>query len=105
MAIHPLVIAELKIRAAQLDLKGLELEMTYPGEGMGTASRRHRSRNRTKEIADSFRELVALAESDGAWLRPLIRCLAQGEPLDFDGAAVPEWAQAIITELLPGRPE
>jgi hypothetical protein len=65
MAVHPLVIAELKIRAAQLDLKGLELEMTYPGEGMGTASRRHRSRNRTKEIADSFRRLVELAEADG----------------------------------------
>ncbi|MFJ4828446.1 hypothetical protein ACIP79_00670 [Streptomyces sp. NPDC088747] len=65
MAIHPLVIAELKIRAAQMDLKCLELNITYPGEAVGIASRRHRSRKRAMEIADSYRRLAELAESDG----------------------------------------
>lgn len=65
MAVHPLVIAELKIRAAQMDLRCLEMDATYPGEPMGTASRRHRSRNRAKDIADSYRRLVELAEADG----------------------------------------
>lgn len=64
MAVHPLVIAELKIRAAQQDLKCLELEVTYPGESMGASSRRHRSRRRSQEIADSYRRLVELAEAD-----------------------------------------
>lgn len=65
MAIHPLVIAELKIRAAQLDLKRLELEATYPGEPMSTGSRRIRSRRRAEEVADSYRRLIELAEADG----------------------------------------
>lgn len=65
MAVHPLVIAELRIRAAQMDLKCLELDATYPGEGMSTASRRHRSRRRAQEIADSYRRLAELAEADG----------------------------------------
>lgn len=65
MTIHPLVIAELKIRAAQMDLKCLELDATYPGETMGVASRRHRSRRRAQEIADSYRRLAELAEADG----------------------------------------
>lgn len=65
MAIHPLVIAERKIRAAQLDLKCLELDVTYPGESMGNASRRHRSRRRATQVADSYRRLIELAEKDG----------------------------------------
>ncbi|MCX4912857.1 hypothetical protein [Streptomyces sp. NBC_00687] len=65
MAVHPLVIAELKIRAAQMDLRCLEMDATYPGEPMGTASRRHRSRRRAQEVADSYRRLVELAEADG----------------------------------------
>lgn len=65
MAVHPLVVAELKIRAAQLDLKCLEMDVSYPGEGMGAVSRRHRSRRRTQEVADGYRRLVELAEADG----------------------------------------
>lgn len=99
MAIHPLVIAELKIRAAQLDLKCLEMDVSYPGEGMGTVSRRHRSRRRTQEVADSYRQLIDRAGND-AWLARLIDCLRAGEAVDFNGAAVPEWAQRIIGACL-----
>lgn len=100
MAIHPLVIAELKIRAARQDLKGLELEISYPGESMGTASRRHRSRKRAQEVADSYRQLVERAQDEGAWLARLIDCLSAGEAVDFNGAVVPAWAQRIITKCL-----
>lgn len=99
MAVHPLVIAELKIRAAQQDLKVVELDATYPGESMGIASRRHRSRRRAEEIAASYRQLIDRA-GDDAWLARLIDCLRAGQAVDFNGAVVPEWAQRIITKCL-----
>lgn len=99
MAVHPLVVAELKIRAAQQDLKVVELDMTYPGEGMSTASRRHRGRRRAQEIADSYRQLIDRA-GDDAWLARLIDCLKADGAVDFNGAVVPEWAQRIIGACL-----
>ncbi|SOE25664.1 hypothetical protein [Streptomyces sp. OK228] len=65
MTVHPLVIAELKIRAAQLDLKSISLDVRYPGESAASASRRYREKGRVDELAASFRRLVELAEADG----------------------------------------
>jgi hypothetical protein len=60
------VIAQLRVRAAQLELKAAELDVTYPGEGVAATSRRYRNRVRLKEQAEGYQRLVELAEKENA---------------------------------------
>ncbi len=98
-------IAELHCRAMEARLRAARLDYKVPGEYPSSASRRYRERMRFEQQAADYEALAAMAAGPGEWLRPLIRSLMAREHVDFDGAAVPEWAQKIITELLPGRPQ
>ncbi|MEU6674819.1 hypothetical protein [Streptomyces sp. NPDC046925] len=62
MTFMPLVIAELRMRAAELDVKAARLNIGYPGESAGTASRRYRDRQRLECLARDYRALIELAE-------------------------------------------
>lgn len=64
MSIHPMVLAELRKRVAELDLRTVRLDLRVPGEGASlSASRRHYERRRVCAMADDYRELIAWAES------------------------------------------
>lgn len=89
---------EARLKAARLDYK-------VPGEYPSSCSRRYRERVRYEQQATDYEALAAMAAGPGEWLRPLIRSLQAGGLVGFDGAEVPEWAQKIITELLPGGPK
>lgn len=63
MSIHPLVIAELRKRAAELDLRVEQLDYRIPGEGVSLgASKRHYERQRAFAMAADYRRLIAWAE-------------------------------------------
>lgn len=102
---NAVTIAELRLRAMEARLKGARLDYKVPGEYPSSASRRYRERMRFEQQAADYDVLADMAAGPGEWLRPLIRCLVGREHVNFDGAAVPDWAQKIITEMLPGRPD
>jgi hypothetical protein len=61
---HPIVIAELRQRLAQLDLQAARLDYRIPGEGASrAASRRYADRQRTDAMAADYRALLTWAEA------------------------------------------
>lgn len=58
------VIAQLRLTAAQLEVKVADLDVKYPGEAPLTGSRRHRNRARLQDQATGYRRLIELAEKD-----------------------------------------
>jgi hypothetical protein len=65
MAFDPQVIAELRVRAAQLDLSAAKLDVNHPGEPQATKGRRYREVKRTQTLSAEYRRLIELAEADG----------------------------------------
>lgn len=60
---HPLVLAELKSRAAALELQAEKLNYRVPGESVSIASSRRRmEHNRARAMAQDYRTLIELAE-------------------------------------------
>ncbi|MGP4083167.1 hypothetical protein [Streptomyces sp. KR55] len=63
MSIHPLVIAELRKRLADLELAAVRLDYRIPGEGASrSASKRYADRQRAEGMADGYRTLIVWAE-------------------------------------------
>ncbi|AZM51807.1 hypothetical protein DMA15_03745 [Streptomyces sp. WAC 01529] len=63
MAFMAVTIAELRMRVAELEVKAARLDIGYPGESTGTASRRYRDRQRLQCLARDYKRLIELAET------------------------------------------
>lgn len=66
MSAYPLVLAELRKRAADLELRAAQLDVRTPGEHLTvsrTATTRHWERTRVRQMATFYRELIAWAEA------------------------------------------
>lgn len=64
MTIHPLVLSELRAKAAALELRAEQLNFRIPGDGVSkSATKRHMDRQRAVEMAQGYRALIEWAES------------------------------------------
>ena len=64
---HPIVIAELRQRLADVELAAVRLDYRIPGEGASrAASKRYADYQRLTLIAQDYRALLAWAESTNA---------------------------------------
>ena len=64
MKFHPLTLAELRSRAAALELRAEQLNFRIPGDGLSkSATKRHMDRTRAVDMAQDYRALIAWAEA------------------------------------------